>query len=61
MNPVTGKVQNAQISRDIDLCLSVQEERAVHGVWKVMAKGYVVSFGSNENALKLIMVMPVQF
>ena len=30
--------------------------RAVQGVWKVMAKGYVVSFGSNENALKLIMV-----
>ena len=27
MNPVTGKVQNAQISRDIDLCLSVQEEQ----------------------------------
>ena len=35
--------------------------RAVHGVWKVMTKRYVVSFGSNEYALKLIMVMAVQF
>lgn len=34
-------------------------ERTVHGVWKVMAKGYVVSSGDNENAFKLIMVMAV--
>ena len=36
------------------------EGRTKGGVWRVMAKGYMVSSGGNGNALKLIMVVVAQ-
>ena len=61
MNPVTGKIQNTQISRDIGLCLSLQKEQCT-GCGRLWLRDWLamVSSGDNENALKLIMVMAVQ-
>ena len=47
-------------ARKVDWWFPRAERRGAGGKWKMTAKGYVVSFWSDENVLKLIVVMVAQ-
>lgn len=53
MIPFKSNVLNSQIYKEIISGSLGLGGRGKRGGWQMIAKGYEISFGSNENALKL--------